>query len=90
MLGRISIFGGPSREELFDALRLMAENRKVVFVIKDDTGKRVDMLSGISMLRPEDGSGNHWLFEMHTTINNSIQRGSGYIDTRTRTGYLDI
>ena len=90
MLGKISIKKGPSREELFDALRLCGEKRKVIFTIHDDDGRPVELKCGISMLRPEDGSGLRWLIEVYTHLNNTIVTGSGYYDTVSRQGYVDL
>jgi hypothetical protein len=64
---KIAIISGPSREELFDALRLRHEDRQVCFTIESPNSKictkeifnvKVD---GIAI---EDGSGNNWLLSL--------------------------
>ena len=90
LLGRISISKGPSREELFDALRLTGERRKVIFVVRDDGNNLIPLECGISMLKPEDGSGLRWLVEMFSYYNHKTVTGNGYYDTVNRQGYINL
>ena len=97
---RMELIGGPSREELFDALRLRHEGRKTYFTIapRNDIPEnirfRVGSLKisvGVNMLRPEDGSGNNWLFELsdgHRQFGSHNLRG--YINTTTRHGWVEV
>jgi hypothetical protein len=55
----IEITNGPSKEELFDGLRLHAEKRLVPFCIeKDKKEKYVAVI--INFIQAEDGSGHSW------------------------------
>jgi hypothetical protein len=59
MKNTIQITDGPSREELFDGMRLFAEKRTILFTVKvneKDYHLRVKMLG----IEAEDGSGNSW------------------------------
>ena len=80
------IVNGPSREELFDSLRLCSESRTVVFEF-DDSG-RYKKDAQVMMLTPEDGSGNKWLLEVYVQVDKEKKIATGYYDTKARTGYL--
>jgi hypothetical protein len=54
---------GPSREELFDALRLRHEGRTVIF--KDRSWRYI---ATIRMIEGEDGSGDGWSMKGTTVI----------------------
>lgn len=55
----IQISNGPSREELFDGLRLFSEKRMIPFCVqKDSEEKHVAAL--INAIEAEDGSGQSW------------------------------
>ena len=55
----IAITNGPSREELFDGLRLFSEKRLVPFqVIKNENEKYFAVI--IHSIEAEDGSGQSW------------------------------
>lgn len=55
----IEITNGPSREELFDGLRLFAEKRLIPFIIKkDDVERWVAVV--VTSIQAEDGSGQSW------------------------------
>lgn len=91
MFGTTQVYAGPSREDLFDALRLAHEGRQVTFMVRDDYGHPVNLKCGISMLELEDGSGKRFLLKLSTKINNRIvQSKSAYFDTETRKGWLEI
>jgi len=55
----IPITNGPSREELFDALRLLAEGRLVPFCVEKDGNKKYVAVL-MSSIAAEDGSGQSW------------------------------
>jgi hypothetical protein len=55
----IEITNGPSREELFDGLRLFTGKRLIPFIIKkDDVERWVAVV--INSIQAEDGSGQSW------------------------------
>jgi hypothetical protein len=83
----IEITNGPSREELFDGLRLFAEKRLIAFSIKkDETEKYVAVI--INSIEAEDGSGHSWnlTFSINELclsetffVNKSVKKESGVI-----------
>ena len=85
-----TIIGGPSREELFDALRLHHEEREVTFTVTPNcnVGNLV-LRVRVEELGVEDGSGNNWLFKVYDrqSILGSMSL-HGYINTRTREGWI--
>lgn len=83
-----SIVKGPSREDMFDSLRLCAEHRTVILELRDRAQYKVK--AGVVMLKPEDGSGNNWLIEVYINVNSKSQVVPGYYNTATRTGHLHI
>ncbi len=101
------VVAGPSREELFDSLRLSTatEGRRVAFTVAPShiTGRNLEggrkfvpgnlmFYAVVSMLRPEDGSGNNWLFELrdyHHSLGTGFDRLRGYINTTRRTGWVE-
>lgn len=55
----IEITNGPSREEMFDGLRLFSEKRLIPFIIKkDDVERWVAVI--VTSIQAEDGSGQSW------------------------------
>ncbi|MEI7451776.1 MAG: hypothetical protein WCK37_01080 [Candidatus Falkowbacteria bacterium] len=59
MSNTILIANGPSREELFDGLRLFTEKRVVNFIIEDN-GRQMTLPAIMQGISPEDGSGQCW------------------------------
>ena len=59
----VNIVNGPSREELFDALRLRHEVRGVKFTLEAYGGLRISVL--VNGIEVEDGSGNSWTLLLH-------------------------
>lgn len=55
----IEITNGPSREEMFDGLRLFAEKRLIPFIIKNNDLERWVAVI-ITSIQAEDGSGQSW------------------------------
>ncbi len=55
----IEIINGPSREELFDGLRLFAEKRYVPFLVKKNEIEKY-FAATIKSIEAEDGSGHSW------------------------------
>ena len=53
------ILSGPSREELFDGLRLASEKRFVGFVMINN-GRQMAPLVILQSIEAEDGSGQSW------------------------------
>ncbi|MFZ2205472.1 MAG: hypothetical protein WAV23_02695 [Minisyncoccia bacterium] len=61
MKNTIQILSGPSREELFDGLRLFFEKRTVNFTVENDNGRsKRGLPTIIQCIEPEDGSGDSW------------------------------
>jgi hypothetical protein len=68
-----AITDGPSREELFDALRLFNEHRKVLFTLKRQDARESYTLPAIVMrIEPEDGSGHSWCLRIQFRDNHEI------------------
>jgi hypothetical protein len=61
----IQIANGPSREELFDGLRLFTEKREVTFLIDNNGGKQSSLPFIMQSIQAEDGSGNCWNIQMN-------------------------
>ncbi len=63
------ITGGPSREELFDSLRLYNEHRYVVFELEPSHPSfhnwRVRLKGQIVEIGAEDGSGHSWCLSVY-------------------------
>lgn len=55
----IQITNGPSREELFDGLRLLSEKRLIPFCLTQDEKEKYAAVL-ISSIEAEDGSGQSW------------------------------
>lgn len=57
----IEITNGPSREELFDGLRLFTEKRLILFAVKSKSNKvERSIATVINSIETEDGSGQSW------------------------------
>lgn len=91
-----TITAGPSRELLFDALRLRHEGKTVEITIEvepENPQRRAQYFqfeAQVNMLGIEDGSGNHWFFTLESPpgLFYKCGRVEGYIDTTRRTGWL--
>ncbi len=67
-----TITKGPSREELFDALRLCNEHRQLTFEIAETStgdarlpmGSRTQVRAFVMGILPEDGSGHSWIVKL--------------------------
>lgn len=96
------IVAGPSREELFDALRLRHEGRRVAFTVAPThiTGRTLaggrKFVPGnlvfyvqVNELGIEDGSGDRWLFRLYDRdANLGCRELHGYMCTTRREGWL--
>ena len=90
MSKKIEISNGPSREELFDGLRLSSEKRLVPFCIKEnDTERYIAVI--LSSIEAEDGSGQSWnltfsLNERYTAdqffIDKPVKKESGVLSKK--------
>lgn len=59
------IINGPSREELFDALRLFDNRRSVVFTLRDvNTEEIFELQCWVQGIELEDGSGHSWIVKL--------------------------
>src|ERR1035437_2694047 len=98
---RYEIEAGPSREELFDALRLRHEGRKVSFTVRNmiESGpgsekfikaSKLVFHVQVNKLSIEDGSGNNWIFELYDQqgLLEQAQCLEGYINTTHREGWI--
>ena len=65
MLKTIQITNGPSREELFDGLRLSAEKRLIAFCFENNENEKY-VATIISSIEAEDGSGQSWNLNFST------------------------
>ncbi len=74
----IKIASGPSREELFDSLRLCAEQRHVPFRLEFDNGIKNVPSTYIQAIEAEDGSGESWNIKM--SIRKDFLEARGKID----------
>lgn len=84
------IVAGPSREDLFDALRLRHEKREVTFTVKMGS-EEVPLRGMINSISIEDGSGNCWLFILYCGSRPlTSQYFSGFLNTRKREGTLRL
>ena len=98
------IIAGPSREELFDALRLRHEGRKITMTVSKGYGlpaappsKGIAALAvwvldnlTIDGIAIEDGSGNNWLLKLHDP-NSKIGNDEyldAYFNTTNRKGWI--
>lgn len=95
---RFEVTGGPSREELFDALRLRHEYRPVLFCIFVAAHQRTRSLSSdfyntnlqINGIAVEDGSGHKWLIELFDpTKTFGSTKLHGYFNTSSRKGWVE-
>jgi len=64
MSKKILIVDGCSREELFDALRLVKEARSVRFILKYKQPPEKKISAQISMIRSKDTLGELWEIEL--------------------------
>lgn len=93
---QLNIIAGPSREGLFDALRLAHEQRAALFQTRTRVETRgitsyreLDLGVHIDGLRREDGSGYRWLF-VGTAYAGEHEwyKVEGYLDTKARRGFI--
>ncbi len=87
--GKCKITDGPSREELFDALRLRQEHREVTLTWFEGSNSRSAsfVVNGIGA---EDGSGDNWFLTLSSVEYNPGQTIGGYFNTKVRKGWLSI
>jgi len=89
-----TITGGPSREELFDALRLFGERRRVEFTFhREESPKKIRLRTQINLIEVEDGMGEKWILEVYFVPDDGLYmhpRGPYelYYDTITRKGKI--
>lgn len=90
------IENGPSREQLFDALRLWHENRSVLFWFEFDSGGAKPDLDGthcsVKGISLEAGTGHSWNIVVNAGNDSAdgAPKGElvGYYNTKTRKGVL--
>ncbi len=64
----IQIANGPSREELFDGLRLFSEKRQVNFHFEDHGRPLITLPTTIIGIEAEDGSGQSWNIKLMVNL----------------------
>ena len=90
------IVAGPSREELFDALRLRHEGRKVSFTMTprpQRLGSRIEMEKTFNVfvngIKVNDIRGKNWLLDLCNPNGNlGSQYLRGYFNTMRRKGWV--
>jgi len=89
MAEKAVIIEGPSREELFDALRLRDECRQVTFTVVNRDGRENKLSTWVNGISAESGSGHCWELRL---CDPKSSLGGGYfrafLDTKTRQGWL--
>jgi len=98
----ITIASGPSREELFDGLRLFIEKRVINFNFKKN-GTEIKVPLIIQGIEAEDGSGESWIIKFAIDYkkfivyplfcgelaSNSVDlKSKAYYSTKNRTGTI--
>lgn len=81
------IVHGPSKEELFDSLRLLREKRFVEFVCKGEIVGRACKITRacrITGIKAEDGSGESWLLDGY--CDGDSRKFAAYYRTDKRAG----
>ena len=91
------IVRGPSREELFDGLRLRHEDRKILFHLegsRDTLLQEEEILNvKINGIRIEGGSGNNWLLQLSPDRFLIFGQGVGFdacYNTARRKGWVRL
>lgn len=84
----IAITNGPSREELFDGLRLLSEERSVKFIIENN-GREMRPAVLIRSIEAEDDSGQSWNIKL-SIDKNFIETHSLYLPRPTQAGSVTV
>lgn len=95
MIGTYRIVAGPSREELFDALRLRHEGKKVEITVihpphpAEVMQSQMTITAMVDMIKAEDGTGDKWLLEL-SDMKGTLEdfHFKTFFNTKTRTGTL--
>lgn len=77
------ILKGPSRESLFDSLRLWNEHRKIEFFVVKKLNHMTMVQATINSIAVESGDGNNWFGTGNTTTGEKFQY---YFNTTRRDG----
>lgn len=88
LTGQTVIFSGPSREELFDAMRLCAEYRTTDFTLQDKATYTVK--AGVVGIEPMGPSGHDWRIKLWIKVDGSPRMVEGVYSTSTRKGTLGL
>ncbi|MEK7089364.1 MAG: hypothetical protein AAB920_00935 [Patescibacteria group bacterium] len=83
-----TLTAGPSREDLFDALRLRHEGKTVTFKGTPTwcPGGGTEGFFIVNSIAAEDGSGHKWLLVVTHASNHKT--ADAYFDTTTRKGWM--
>lgn len=87
---RFNIVSGPSREELFDGLRLRHEGRKIFFLAATTSGN-FEINCILNSISIECGSGNCWLLKLRNPESRlrGCDRLEMFYNSSTRSGWVD-
>ena len=84
-----AIIAGPSREEIFDALRLRHEQRKVEFTLEVPRNQELILKGHVNSIDFFDITGNHWFFTLYDPDNSlGYKYIKGYIDITLHSGWV--
>ncbi len=92
--GRLDITDGPSREELFDALRLRHEGRTVTFMVRPKpsvggVSKAQSFRARVNAISNEDNAGKNWLVKLYDhTATLRTHYLEVFFNTRSREGWI--
>ncbi|MCC7289177.1 hypothetical protein IT414_02180 [bacterium] len=96
------VINGPSREELFDSLRLFNLRQTLVEFTLEQKRLRGSMVkptvikARVMGIRPEDGSSNRWLVDLlvNQIVNSDTEPEDPYVsiyfDTQVRAGHIIV
>ncbi len=86
---RFDVVNGPSREALFDALRLRTANNPVTVLFQLEKYGSIPL--SIIGIGSEAGTGEHWTIKTYNpAANYGRRKAKGYYNTTTRKGRLEI
>ncbi|MFZ5364666.1 MAG: hypothetical protein ACOZBH_00475 [Patescibacteria group bacterium] len=86
----LEIIHGPSREKLFDALRLRHECRRVRFTVNGPGKQPRELYVVVNSIRAEDTAGNWWMLDLNDEedLSPSKNRIEARFNTTQRKGWM--
>jgi len=87
------IVAGPSREDLFDGLRLRHEGRQIEMSLTTKHAvtmpcSHTKMSFCVDSIGIEDGSGHNWTLQLSYSCGENILSYKAYYNTKTRAGVI--